>query len=302
MYHALRRKSTQGSLTPAVSAHYSRPGRKTGAALCLSGMLPRPRASAVPGFSGKMVWVGATVDVTSHMHPFALPSDYPRIKVVSSFQELVATPFVAGVNALCWPRTLPGDFREVVEQLGAGVGISTLDDARLNSLPVSAAGRVAIDILLEDQRLLRAQDRDPVLNCIHGYPRDESPVPVRTDVFSFHADSAPVEADTWLCTYHGPPSEGLRNDEAQRRVEIPDTRAALLDVFAGKDDDDFREYLSEHCYDLHYAPLAQARPFSFGLGHLWRIAVDWPGSSVPPCLHRAPETLPEQPPRLLLIS
>ena len=236
------------------------------------------------------------------MTPFTLPPGYPRIRVVGSFHELLTTPFAEGVNALCWPRTLPGDFGEVVAQLGAGEGIATLDDTRLASLSVSAAGRLAIDILLEDQRSLREHDRDPVLNCIHGYPRDEDAAPVSTDVFSFHADSAPVEADTWLCTYHGPASEGLRNDEALRRVDIPETRAELLQLFGGEDDDDFGEYLSENCYDLHYAPLPQARPFPFGVGHLWRIAVDWPGSPVPPCIHRAPETLPGQPPRLLLIS
>ena len=230
------------------------------------------------------------------------PSSYQRIKVVGSFDELLATPFADGVNALCWPRTLPGDFAEVVGLLGVGEGITTLDEARLRSLPVSAAGRAAIDFLLEDQRLLRAHDRDPVLNCIHGYPRDEDAGPVRTDVFSFHADSAPVETDTWLCTYHGRASEGLRNEEARRRVDIPETRAELLKLFGGEEDDDFREYLSEHCYDLHFAPLPEARPFSFGLGNLWRIAVDWPGSPVPPCIHRAPETRPGEPPRLLLIS
>lgn len=236
------------------------------------------------------------------MTPPALPADYARIKTVGSFQELVTTPFADGVNALCWPRVLPGDFGEVVDLLGAAEGIVTLDDARLSSLPASSAGRAAIEILLEDQRRLREHERDPVLNCIHGYPRDEEPGPVRTDVFSFHADSAPVEADTWLCTYHGPASEGLRNDEAQRRVDIPEIRAELLQLFGGEDGEEFLEYLNEHCYDLHYAPVRQAQPFSFGLGHLWRIAVDWPGSTVPPCIHRAPETLPGQPPRLLLIS
>lgn len=236
------------------------------------------------------------------MTPFTLPPGYPRIKTVRSFHELVTTPFTDGVNALCWPRMLSGDFGEVVELLGAGEGITTLNDARLASLPVSAASRVAIDFLLEDQRLLRERDLDPVLNCINGYPRDEDAGPVPTDVFSFHTDSATTEADTWLCTYHGLASEGLRNDEAQRRVDIPETRAELLRRFGGEDDGDFLEYLSEHCYDLHYAPVPQARPFSFGLGNLWRIAVDWPGSPVPACIHRAPETLPGQPPRLLLIS
>ncbi len=243
-----------------------------------------------------------TLDFGSRMTPFALPPGYPRIRAVSSFEELVTTAFADGVNALCWPRALAGDFGEVVELLGAGEGIVTLDEARLASLQVSAAGRAAIQILLEDLRRLREIARDPVLNCIHSYPRDEEPGPVRTDVFSFHADSAPVEADTWLCTYHGLPSEGLRNNEARRRVDIPETRAELLKLFGGEEGDDFREFLNEHCYDLHYAPIPEARPFSFGLGNLWRIAVDWPGSPVPPCIHRAPETLPGNPPRLLLIS
>ena len=236
------------------------------------------------------------------MTPFPLPPGYARIQRVNSFHELLTTPFADSINALCWQRTLPGDFGEVVERLAVSEGITALDEARLASLPVSAAGRAAIDILLEDQRMLRAHDRDPVLNCIDGYPRDEEPGPVPTDVFSFHADSAPVEADTWLCTYHGPPSEGLRNDEAQRRVDLPETRAALLECFGGEEGAAFREYLSENCYDLHYAPVPHARPFSFGLGNLWRIAVDWPGSRVPPCIHRAPATLPGHPPRLLLIS
>ena len=234
------------------------------------------------------------------MTHLALPPDYPRIKLVSSFHELIITPFADGINALCWPRTLPGDFREIIQHLTISPGITTLDDALLRSLPVSAAGRTAIDILLEDQRLLREHGLDPVLNCIDGYPRDEDPIP--THVFSFHADSAPVEADTWLCTYHGFPSEGLRNDQAQRRIDIPDTRAQLLKLHGGEEDHDFLEYLADHCYDLHYASAPHAQPFSFGLGNLWRIAVDWPGSPVPPCIHRAPDTTPGQPPRLLLIS
>ena len=236
------------------------------------------------------------------MTPFALPPDYPRIRRVESFHELVTTPFENGVNALCWPRTLPGDFGEVAGCVGATDGITPLDEERLASLPVSAAGRTAIAVLLEDQRRLREHDRDPVINCIDSYLRDENPGPVSTDVFSFHADSAPVEADTWLCTYHGPPSEGLRNDEAQKRVDHPETRAELLRLFGGEDDGEFSEYLRDHCFDLHYAPAPRARPFSFGTGNLWRIAVDWPGSSVPPCIHRAPFTRLGQPPRLLLIS
>ena len=233
---------------------------------------------------------------------FSQPPGYHGIEVVGSFEELVATPFANGVNARCWPRVLLGDFGEVVARLGAGDGIVAVDDARLRALALSAAGRAAVGVLLEDQRRLRAHDLAPVLNCIHRYPCAEEPGPVPTDVFSFHADSATVEADTWLCTYHGLSSDGLRNDEARRRVDIPETRGELLRLYGGEDDGGFLEYLSENFYDLHYAPLPQARPFSFGLGNLWRIATDWPGSPVPPCIHRAPATQPGEPPRLLLIS
>ena len=236
------------------------------------------------------------------MHAFTLPPGYPRIKRVKSLRELVTIPFAGGINALCWERTLPGNFGEVVDQLGVGKGITTLDDARLQALPLSAAGRVAIGILLEDQRLLREHGLAPVLDCIDGYLRDEGPGVVCTDVYSFHADSATVATDTYLCTYHGPASEGLRNDEAQRRVDLPATRAELLKHYGGEDNDGFRGYLNENYYDLHYAPVPQAQPFSFGLGNLWRIAVDYPGSPVPPCIHRAPETQLGQSPRLLLLS
>lgn len=254
----------------------------------------------------------STSEVGSPSHgPFTLPPDYPHIRRVQSFHELVTTPFAGGINALCWQRTLPDGFSEIVEKLGHGEkdpndGIIAIDSstlvARRSSPSLTTAGRAALDVLLEDLRLLREHHRDPVLNCIHGYPRDDQSAPVPTDVFSFHADSAPVPADTWLCTYHGPASEGLRNDEAQRRVDLPETRAALLKLFGGEDDEAFRDYLKENCYDLHYAPIPHARPFSFGLGNLWRIAVDYPGSPVPPCIHRAPETHPGDPPRLLLIS
>jgi hypothetical protein len=228
-------------------------------------------------------------------------SSNPRIRCVDSFKDLAATSFAKGVNALCWERTLTGDFDEVVKLLGAGEGIVILDAAHLTSLPVSAAGRTAVDVMLADLKFLQELGRDPVLNCIHAYPRDEEPGPVATDVFSFHADSAPVEADTWLCTYHGAPSEGLPNEEAFRRVDLPDTRAELLKLFGGVDDDSFREFLQENCYDLHYASRMGARPYSFGVGNLWRIACAWPGSQVPPCIHRAPATrLGEA--RLLLIA
>ena len=236
------------------------------------------------------------------MSAFAPPPGYTRIKVVQSLHELVTTPFVDGVNALCWPRTLPGDFREVVEALGPGEGIVTMDESCLERLPLSDAGKIAREILLADQQTLRAFDLQPNLDCVHGSLREEPEGRFHTDVHSWHIDTATAAADTYLCTYVGAPSEGLRNDETVRRVDIPETRAELLRLYGGNDDAGFREYLAEYFYDLHYAPLPQARPFAFGIGNLWRIAIEYPGSAVPPCIHRAPLTLPGQPARLLLIS
>ncbi len=223
--------------------------------------------------------------------------------MVASFAELVATPFAAGVNAVCWPRVLDGNFGEVVRLLGAGEEVEILTEERLRALPLSASGTKAVAAMMADLERLRGIERDPLLNCVRQYPRDEEPGPVRTDVFSFHADGAPVEADTFLCTYFGPASEGLPNEEAVRRVDLPEVRGELRRYLGAEvEDEDYRELLREHGYDLHYAPLAGAVPYSFGLYHLWRIAIDWPGSSVPPCIHRAPETATGDPPRLLLIS
>lgn len=228
--------------------------------------------------------------------------DPASFRMVRSFHELLTTPFTAGVNALCWPRVLPGDFGEVVKLLGPGDGIVPLDEEQLRSLPLSETGKVAAEVMLEDLRRLRELNLAPELNCIHHYPRDESNGPIATDVLSFHADSAPEEADTWLCTYHGAPSEGIRNGDAILKANLPAIRAELLRIHGGPDDEAFRDFLADHCYDLHYAPLADARPWSFGIGNLWRIATDWPGCPVPPCIHRAPETQPGDLVRLLLIS
>ena len=212
------------------------------------------------------------------------------------------TPMRDGINALCWPRTLAGDFGEIVQKLGVGKGITSIDEERLRALELSDEGRVAREILLQDQELLRARELQPSLDCINGYVNELESELLRTDVQSWHVDSATVEADTYLCSYFGAASEGLCNEEAMRRVDLPDLRAELLQLYGGEDDEGFREFLNENYLDLHYKPLPHALPFSFGLGHLWRIATEYPGSPVPPCIHRAPATQPGQPPRLLLIS
>ncbi|MFM7240691.1 MAG: hypothetical protein ACKO3A_01055 [Opitutia bacterium] len=224
-----------------------------------------------------------------------------RVRQVRGFEELLATPFADGVNALCWERSLPGDFAEVAARLPAGQGIVPLTDEELAALPLSPAGRLAAEMMLADQRLLRAHDLAPSLNLIHDCQPNPAAGPVPTDVTSFHVDSAPVEVDTWLCTYLGACSEGLANEDARLKVEVPEIRAQLLMDYGGADDEGFAEFLHEHSYDSHYALRPGAQPYAFGIFALWRIATRWPGSPVPPCVHRAPVNRPGEP-RLLLIS
>jgi hypothetical protein len=228
-----------------------------------------------------------------------------RHAVVDSFAELVARPLTDGINALCWPRTLDGDFGEVARLLAPADGVVTVDAHMLQALSLSPGGRVAADTMLEDLRRLDELGRDPVLNCIASYPRDERGLAIATDVMSFHADRAPVEVDTWLCTYWGKSSDILDNDSARRRIDEPAIRAALLQEYGGdddgNDDDDFAEFIREGSFDLHYGVVDDAAPFACGVGNLWRMAVAWPGCPVPPCIHRAPQTMPGDEPRLLII-
>ena len=200
------------------------------------------------------------------MAPFTLPPGYHRIKLVKSFEELVTTPFGDGVNALCWPRTLPGNFGEVVEQLGVSDEMATLDEARLRSLPLSDAGRAAVDVLLADQQLIRdPRPRPPSSIAFMVILRDDDPTrPCPPIVYSFHVDSAPVETDTRRRV--AIPRRPLQRRPAQRRSATargcprkPGPNCSSTSV--GEDNAGFREYLEENCFDLHYAPVPQARPF-----------------------------------------
>lgn len=106
-----------------------------------------------------------------------MPPDYFRIRYVSSFAALVEAPLRDGVNALCWARSLPGDFGEVARALDrAERGIHALDEAELRDLPVSATARLAVEAMLADFRLLRDRRLDPVLNFINGDEHDEPEV------------------------------------------------------------------------------------------------------------------------------
>lgn len=240
------------------------------------------------------------------MSPPALPPPDPRIRVVATFAELAATPLVAPCQAICWRRTPSGDYDEVGRALVdaalvAARGITVLDEPLLDALPLSPAGRTAVATLRADLAALRALGADPVLECVRGAPRDDDPI-LPTDVYSWHVDRADLPAATWLCSYTAPASEGLFPGDATRAIDDPPLRARLRAQFGAGDDAAFTAFLAEHSYDLHYRPRPGARPFSFGVGNLWKLALQHPGATVPPLVHRAAEDLPGLPPRLLLIA
>ncbi len=220
-----------------------------------------------------------------------------QIQCVTNFQDLVSTPFHGAINALCWTRQLVGDFAEIVEKAALDENITVLDEEALLGLQLSEMGQLARAILLNDLKLLTAYGADPVLNVIKCYDRDDDYPFFPTDVYSFHVDRSPVPTDTFLCTYYGDPSEILPNSAAIQKILVPEIRDELKKLHEGNDED-FEAFLSENCFDLHYQAHPNALPINLGLGHLWRLAIDYPDSKVLPCVHRAPK---EKTNRLLLI-
>lgn len=211
-----------------------------------------------------------------------------QIQHVSNFQDLVTTPFHGDVNAICWSRQLKGDFSEIVKKSELSGNIAVLDEEDLLAMTLSEQGQLAREILLNDLGLLKAHGASPTLNLISYYDRDTSYPFFPTDVYSFHVDRSPVPTDTFLCTYQGESSEILPNAQAQQKVLDPEIRAELKKLHGGPEEA-FESFLSEHFFDLHYQAKPMSSPISLGLGHLWRLAVDYPGSKVLPCVHRAPE-------------
>ncbi len=208
-----------------------------------------------------------------------------QIRFVANFQDLVSTAFRDNINALCWDRTLKGDFSEIVKKVELGGNMTTLDQEQLRALELSEQGQLARDILMDDWQLLEDHGASPILNVIKSYERDDSFFP--TDVYSFHVDRATVPSSTFLCTYHGASSEILPNAQAIQKVLVPEIREELKSLYDGAEEG-FESFLEEYFFDLHYQAKPEAQPISLGIGQLWRLAIDHPGRQVLPCVHRAP--------------
>lgn len=222
-----------------------------------------------------------------------------QIQKVTNFQDLISTPFQGEINAICWNRTLVGDFEEIIQKVKQDEKIVELDEEDLLTLQLSKQGQLARDILINDLQLLTDHGASPVLNVITNYENDDSNPFFPTDVYSFHVDRSPIPVDTFLCTYYGECSEILPNSQALQKILVPEIREELKKNYHGTEAD-FESFLSEHFLDLHYQAKPNATPINLGHGNLWRLTTDHPELQVPPCVHRAPrENVGEK--RLLLI-
>lgn len=222
-----------------------------------------------------------------------------QMKRVTSFQDLVSTSFHGELNAICWERKLNGDFSEIVNKIAFTGNMTIIEEEELLELHLSEQGQLAREILLNDLKLLKEHGASPILNVIRNYDRDDAFPFFPTDVYSFHVDRSPIPVSTFLCTYYGASSEILPNSQAEQKVLIPEIRNELKKLY-GREEEGFESFLNEYFFDLHYQAKADATPVNLGLGHIWRLAVDHPGSPCLPCVHRAPVEKPGEK-RLLLI-
>jgi hypothetical protein len=222
-----------------------------------------------------------------------------HIREVSSFQDLVSTTFQGDVNALCWKRSLVGDFSEIVEKISFSGNMIEIDAEDLMDLELSMEGQLARLVLLEDMRLLTEFGASPCLNIIKQYESDNENPYFPTDVYSFHVDRSPIPVDTFLCSYFGAASDIVPNAQATQKILLPEIRHQLRQQFQGTEEA-FESFLTENFLDLHYQAQTDAQIINLGLGNLWRLTTEHPEMQVPPCIHRAPlENLGEK--RLLLI-
>lgn len=211
-----------------------------------------------------------------------------QIGRVSTFSELVNTEFKGTMNALCWYRNLQGDFKEIVSQLQLNEDITEVSVEDLQVLQLSEKGNLAREIILNDLQLLTDFGASPSLNLLKCYERDEEFDFISTDVYSYHVDRSPVATDTFLCTYYGAASDIIPNEQAEQKILIPEIRKKLQELHNGSAEE-FEGFLKENYFDLHYQEKPDYEPVNLGLGHLWRLAVDYPDQQVLPCIHRAPK-------------
>jgi hypothetical protein len=91
----------------------------------------------------------------------------------------------------------------------------------------------------------------------------------------------------------------LPNSQAEQKILVPQIREELKKQFTGTSKE-FESYLIDNFFDLHYQAKPNAQLINLGLGHIWKLSVDYPNNPVLPCIHRAPKEKTGES-RLLLI-
>lgn len=210
-----------------------------------------------------------------------------QVEIVDNFDDLVNFNYYGTKNAVCLDRNIVGDFEEIVSKLKLKDNITEVSIQELNLLQLSEQGSLAREIIISDYNNLANYGAQPTLNLLQSYERDDVFDFISTDVYSYHVDRSPIGTDTFLCTYFGASSDIIANNEVIQKIQIPEVRAKLKDLY-DETDGDFEEFLKENFFDLHYQPINGATPINLGNGNLWRLAVDHPNQQVLPCVHRAP--------------
>jgi len=222
-----------------------------------------------------------------------------QIQIVNSFEELISKPFQGKVNAIGWIRQSDANFKEIVDQLKLFEDITEITIEDLNALNLSSHGINARNIIIQDFNDFSNTGHSPSLNLLKKYPTDNEFDFISTDVYSFHVDRSPEPTDTILCTYYGASSDIIANENAIKKIEIPEVREKLFQLY-----DDisitFEEFLVDNYFDMHYECLSKEEIINLGNVHIWRLAVDHPYLEVRPSIHRAPRENPNEL-RLLLI-
>lgn len=137
---------------------------------------------------------------------------------------MVTIPFQGAKNALCWNRSLKGDFSEIAKKVVCNGNIASISPKELFAVQLSEEGNLASEMLLCNLKLLEDYGAAP-LNVIENYERDEDVPLLPTDVYSFHVDRSPVPTATFLCTYFGAASDFFAKRTSNTKRLVPEIRA-----------------------------------------------------------------------------
>ncbi len=97
---------------------------------------------------------------------FPVASVEKQVQKVELFRDLISTPFQGDINAICWSRSLVGDFSEIVNLVVLEGNMSELDEEDLLEMQLSESGQQAREILIADLKNLRDMGASPILNVI----------------------------------------------------------------------------------------------------------------------------------------